>query len=119
MRKILILMVLVSLSFASSQEVADEITVDDFISEGSVYGLIHKTVYPNLKDNQKRITLFFTVNFISIILVDFIAGTLLEYTLENVNYTIRFEILLQIILISSMTIAIYEVIYFYVRLKNQ
>tara|TARA_R110002050_G_scaffold56512_3_gene127067 strand:- start:17396 stop:18478 length:1083 start_codon:yes stop_codon:yes gene_type:complete len=75
--------------------------------------------YPNFQDDAKRISLFFMGIVSTVILMDLIGGNLLAYMFgEDYNHTIKFGSLLLIILISTMTMAIYEAIYYYIRLKK-
>jgi sensor histidine kinase YesM len=75
--------------------------------------------YPALKDSPKRILLFFFAIVSTVILVDYAGMSMLSsLTNENYNFVGRSKALLSIILISTMTMAIYEAVYFYVRLKK-
>ncbi len=92
-------------------------TCDWFIMRAIMILLRKK--YPNFEDDVKRIVLFFIAIVSTVILVDFAGGKFLAYIFgENFNHSTRFKILLPIILISTMTMAIYEAIYYYVRLKK-
>ncbi len=92
-------------------------TCDWFIMR-SIMILLRKK-YPNFEDDAKRIVLFFVAIVSTVILVDFVGGKFLAYIFgEHFNHSTRFKILLPIILISTMTMAIYEAIYYYVRLKK-
>ncbi len=74
--------------------------------------------YPSLKDNKKRIPLFFLAIVSTVLLVDHLGGTILAYLFgADYNHPRRSKIVVPIILISTMTMAIYEAIYYYVRLK--
>lgn len=76
--------------------------------------------YPDFKDNAKRIILLFLAIVCTVVIVDMIGGKLIAL-LPNVNYApplSRIKELLPIILITIMTMAIYEAIYFYIRLKR-
>ncbi|WP_298321134.1 sensor histidine kinase [uncultured Aquimarina sp.] len=74
---------------------------------------------PSFKDNSKRIFLFFIAIVSTVFLVDFFGNIILSFILGlNYNPLSRAKILLPIILISTMTMAIYEAIYFYIRLKK-
>ncbi|WP_034228366.1 sensor histidine kinase [Aquimarina pacifica] len=75
--------------------------------------------YPNFEDNVKRIILFFIAIVVTVIVVDFIGGTLLSWIWGgNYNPIDRSKIMVPIIVISTMTMAIYEAIYYYIRLKK-
>lgn len=76
--------------------------------------------YPAFRDDAKRITLFFIAIVCTVVSVDFI-GTSLLTLIPGVNpldYQSRIKVLLSIVLITVMTMAIYEAIYFYIRLKK-
>ena len=75
--------------------------------------------YPALKDDATRIVLFFLTIVSTVIFVDFAGGTFLSW-IWGVNYNpvSRSKILLPVIVISTMTMAIYEAMYYYVRLKK-
>ena len=76
--------------------------------------------FPDLKDSVQRIVLLFLAVVTTVITVDFIGAKFFSYLGLNVNYNFqeRTKALLTIIFISIMTMAIYEAIYFYVRLKK-
>ncbi len=92
-------------------------TCDWFIMRAIM--ILLRKEYPNFEDDAKRIVLFFIAIVSTVILVDFVGGKFLAFIFgENFNHSTRFKILLPIILISTMTMAIYEAIYYYVRLKK-
>lgn len=92
-------------------------TFDWFIIRAIMIQLRNK--YPALKDSVRRIVLFVIAIIITVIFVDYIGLTMLSFlTNESYNFVERAKALLSIILISIMTMAIYEAIYFYVRLKK-
>ena len=75
--------------------------------------------YPELKDSATRLVLFIAAIFTTVIVVDYVGMYLLSpLTNEDYSFIGRSQPLLSIILISTMTMAIYEAIYFYVRLKE-
>ncbi|MGB5818377.1 MAG: histidine kinase [Saonia sp.] len=75
--------------------------------------------YPAFQDDVKRIILFFLSIIGTVLLVDFIGGVLLSLIFGvNYNPISRSKVLLPVILISTMTMAIYEAIYHYTRLKK-
>ncbi|WP_422859949.1 sensor histidine kinase [Flagellimonas sp. S174] len=75
--------------------------------------------YPSLKDNKIRIPLFFLSIVFTVIAVDYMGNTILGLIFnESYNNPLRSRILLPIILISTMTMAIYEAVYYYILLKN-
>ncbi|MGX1929035.1 sensor histidine kinase [Flagellimonas sp. 2504JD4-2] len=79
-----------------------------------------RKIYPSLKDSVKRITLLFICTLITVILVDFLGVSLVTLISENVSYDFqeRTRSLLVIVFLTIMTMAIYEAIYFFVRLKK-
>ncbi len=75
--------------------------------------------YPLLKDNSKRIALLFLAIVSTVIFVDVIGGKLISW-LWNLSYnpSSRSRVIVPVIIISTMIMAIYEAIYFYIRLKK-
>ena len=75
--------------------------------------------YPDLQDNIKRIPLFFLAIVGTVLIVDHIGGIVLNLVFgANYNYTTRTRIVIPIIIISTMTMAIYEAIHYYIKLKQ-
>ncbi len=78
--------------------------------------------YPNFKDDLKRITLLFFAIISVILFVDFTGGFLFSKFFSFLGFhsthIIELKILLPIILITIMTMAIYEAVYYYIRLKK-
>lgn len=76
--------------------------------------------FPAFKDNPKRIFLLFLTIIITVISVDFLGGTFIEKLFFNQTYHFqeRYNILLPIIIISIMVMAMYEAVYYYVRLQK-
>ncbi len=75
--------------------------------------------YPKLRDNKIRIPLIFLALVTSILTIDFLGNSILGYIFdESYNHPLRSKIVLPIILISTMTMAIYEALYYYIRLKE-
>lgn len=75
--------------------------------------------YPSFKDNGKRICLFFLAIVGTVIFVDVIGGKIISWIWEiNYNPSSRSRIILPVIIVSTMIMAIYEAIYFYIRLKK-
>lgn len=75
--------------------------------------------YPGLKDNKKRIPLFFLSIVFTVATVDYLGNATLGYIFnQSYNHPLRSKIILPIILISTMTMAIYEAVYYYIRLKQ-
>lgn len=92
----------------------------------TTYWLIIRTIlielrkkYPGLKDNNKRIPLLFLSIVVTVLAVDFAGNAFLGYLFgNNYNHPLRSRIVLPVILICTMTMAIYESIYYYIRLKK-
>ncbi|WP_431129351.1 sensor histidine kinase [Flagellimonas flava] len=75
--------------------------------------------YPSLKDNKKRIPMFFLSIVVTVITVDYAGSTILGTIFnDSYNHPTRARIVVPVILISTMTMAIYEAIYYYVWLKK-
>ncbi|WP_010179317.1 sensor histidine kinase [Aquimarina agarilytica] len=78
--------------------------------------------YPHFRDDVKRISIFLIAIISTVIIVDFVGGALLSMTLNlfslNASHKVQLKILIPIILITIMIMAIYEAIYYYVRLKK-
>lgn len=75
--------------------------------------------FPGLKDNNKRIPLLFLSIVTIVLAVDFAGNVFLGFIFgDNYNHPLRYRIVLPIILISTMTMAIYESIYYYILLKK-
>lgn len=73
---------------------------------------------PEFKDSGKRIGLFFISIVTTVIIVDALGSALLT-SFANINFhPLPKSKLLLIVLISMMTMAIYEAIYYYVRLQK-
>ena len=75
--------------------------------------------FPALKDDRKRIGLFF-ISIVTVVTgVDLIGGSILELLLGgNFNYPERLKVIIPVIIVSTMTMAIYEAVYYYLRLKE-
>lgn len=75
--------------------------------------------YPSLKDNVKRIPLFFLSIVVTVMAVDYSGNMTLGFIFGNsYNHPLRSKLIVPIILISTMTMAIYEAMYYYIRLKQ-
>ena len=76
--------------------------------------------YPSLQDSAKRIILLFCGTLITVLVVDYIGVRLITLISENVRYDFqeRVRSLVVVVFLSSMTLAIYEAIYFFVLLKK-
>lgn len=92
-----------------------------------IYWLIVRTTmiflrkkYPDFHDDAKRNALLFLAIVCTVFLVDFIGRTIISL-IPGVNYVDgapRIKMLLISILITTMIMAIYEAIYYNIRLKN-
>mgnify|MGYP000601082930 CR=1 FL=1 len=78
-----------------------------------------RQIFPDLKDSIKRV-IFFSIAFVSAILfVHFIGSQLLQQIIGiNFNLKSGVQYILPIIFVSLMTMAVYEAIYFFLKLKN-
>ncbi len=75
--------------------------------------------FPGLKENKKRIPLFFLSIVCTVLVVDYLGNLTLGFIFnDSYNHPLRSRIILPIILISTMTMAIYEAIYYYYLLKK-
>ncbi len=78
--------------------------------------------YPDFRDDIKRISIFFLTIVVTIVIVDYVGGNTLEYIYRlsgrNANYHTQFKVLLPVILVTIMIMAIYEAMYYYIRLKT-
>ena len=76
--------------------------------------------YPDFRDDAKRIALFFLAIVCTVFLVGFIGGTLISLIpgVNIVGGASRIKALLFSVLIITMIMAIYEAIYYNIRLKN-
>jgi len=82
--------------------------------------IVLRKKFPNFHDDTKRIALFFLAIVCTVFLVNFIGGTIISI-IPNVNYVggvVHVKALLLSILITVMIMAIYEAIYYNIRLKN-
>ncbi|MEW7280208.1 histidine kinase [Aquimarina sp. 2201CG1-2-11] len=93
---------------------------DWFIIRGILIFLRKK--YPNFRDDIKRIVIFLIAIIATVISVDFIGGVLIVKIFrlfgQSVNHSAQLKVLLPVTIITIMIMAIYEVIYYYVRLKK-
>ena len=78
--------------------------------------------YPDFKDDKKRISILILTIICIVILVDFIGGYFIQELLRSFgyfsNHSTHFKVILPIIIITIMIMAIYEAIYFNIRLKK-
>ena len=93
-------------------------TITDWFINRAILIFLRKK-YPALKDSVLRVSLFFIAIVCTVIVVDFVGVSLLSpLTNEDYDFLNRSQALLSIILISTMTMAIYEAIYYHIRLKG-
>ncbi|MDT0605903.1 sensor histidine kinase [Croceitalea rosinachiae] len=92
-------------------------TICDWLIIRTVIILLRKK-YPNISDIGKRLVLLFLTIVGTVLIVDFIGNRILSIIFEDLNVQSSPQVLLPIIIISTMTMAIYEAIYYYIRLKK-
>lgn len=81
--------------------------------------IVLRKKYPQFKEDAKRLTLLFLTVIVVVISVDTLGGLLISLIFDApFNYPNRFKVQLPIIIISTMTMAIYEAIYYNIRLKK-
>ena len=92
-------------------------TTNWFIMRAILIGLRKR--YPSFTDDFRRIPLFFLGIIGTVLFVDRIGDLFLGWVFGGTyNHPPRLKIILPIILISTMTMAIYEAMYYYTRLKK-
>lgn len=76
--------------------------------------------FPAFRDDAKRIIIFFLAVVCTVILVDFLGGSILSLIpgINVIPYQYRIKILLTIVFLTVMIMAIYEAIYYNIRLKK-
>ncbi len=76
--------------------------------------------YPGFKDDARRIIILFLAVAATVLLVDFIGTSLLSLIpgVSAVEYQYRIQALLYFIVLTIMVMAIYEAIYYNIRLKK-
>ncbi len=81
--------------------------------------ILLKMKFPDFKDDIKRFVLLFISIVSTVILIDVMGNQLLSYIFENRFTSISSsKVLIPIIIISAMTMAIYEAIHYNLRLKK-
>lgn len=92
--------------------------IDWFINRAIMISLRKK--YPAFHDDAKRIALFFLSVVCTVIVVDFTGTSLLTLIpgVSALDYTSRLKVLLSIVFLTIMIMAIYEAIYYNIRLKK-
>lgn len=97
------------------------VTICDWLIIRRILILLRKK-YPDFRDDVRRIVIFFLAIVITIFVVDYVGGHLIEYVYrllgKNANYTTQFKVFLPVTLLTIMIMAIYEAMYYYVRLKT-
>lgn len=74
---------------------------------------------PEMKHDTKRIAFFFLSIVTTVVAVDLIGGSTLEKLLGgNFNYPDRYKVQIPVVVVSMMTMAIYEAVFYYLRLKK-
>ncbi|XLS27397.1 sensor histidine kinase [Flavobacteriaceae bacterium M23B6Z8] len=96
-------------------------TLCDWIIIRSILIYLRKK-YPDFKDDIRRVSILIIAIICVVVLVDFIGGLITTGFIELLGYSsyheTRLRELLPITIITIMVMAIYEVIYSYVRLKK-
>ena len=93
-------------------------TICNWIIIRKVIILLRKK-YTHFEDVGKRLVLLFLAIVGTVILVDFIGNKILTFIFKKDYHAQSFsKVLLPVIIISTMTMAIYEAIYYYIRLKK-
>lgn len=79
-----------------------------------------RIIFPSLQDSAKRVTLLFIGTVITVFSVDFIGITVVSSLFDNVSYDYqeRIRSLVVTVFLTTMVMAIYEAIYFFVLLKK-
>ncbi len=74
--------------------------------------------YPSFQDDVRRIVYFIIGIILTVVIVDFLGTLFFKYVI-GLNYHMieKLRLLIPVIIVSMMTMAIYEAIYFYTRLK--
>lgn len=81
--------------------------------------IVLRRKYPNYKDNLKRIIIMFLLVISIAVTLDRLGSFALGQIFgESYNHPSSIQLLVPILLICTMTLAIYEAIYFYSRLKK-
>lgn len=75
--------------------------------------------YPSLKDNLKRVLYLFLATVFTVIFLDLVGGSSLTALFDlSFNLKYRYKVIVPIIIVSTMTMAIYEGIYLFIKLKK-
>ncbi|TVZ26013.1 histidine kinase [Gillisia sp. Hel_I_86] len=92
-------------------------TICDWFIIRTIIILLRKK-YPSFKDDSKRLTLLFLAIVSTVLLVDFLGNRLMSFIFQQTSHNNSPKVILPIIIISVMTMAIYEAIYYHTRLKK-
>ena len=79
-----------------------------------------RKLYPRLQDSPQRIAWLFLGILVTIVVVDFLGVQLFSLLSENIHYRFyeRIRSLVVIVLLTTMVMAIYEAVYFYILLRK-
>ncbi|MEO0732187.1 MAG: histidine kinase, partial [Bacteroidota bacterium] len=81
--------------------------------------ILLRKYYPKLEEIVKRSVLFFVATVLIIALNDYIGGRIVAWSLGDTFHPLsRVNVVLPVVIISVMTMALYEVIYHYVLLQK-
>ncbi len=81
--------------------------------------ILLRKYYPDFKDDVKRLVLLFLAIIATVILVDVLGNRLLSFIFDkNYRPISSSRVIVPVIVISTMTLAIYEAIYYNIRLKK-
>ena len=96
-------------------------TLCDWFIIRSILILLRKK-YPDFKDDVKRISLLLLSVIGVVLMVDYLGGLVIAKFLSLLGYysfhSLQLKVLVPVIIITIMTMAIYEAVYYYVRLKK-
>lgn len=94
-------------------------TIVDWTINRSIMIYLRKK-FPAFRDDTKRIIIFFLAVTCTVILVDFLGGSLFTLIpgVNVVPFQYRIKVLLTIVFLTVMIMAIYEAIYYNIRLKK-
>ncbi len=93
-------------------------SITNWLTSREVLILLRKK-YPNLQDLRKRCILFFFAIILIVILTDHFGNQLIAWFIGASYHPLnRFKVVLPVVIISVMTISMYEVVYHYVLLQK-
>lgn len=97
------------------------VTVCDWMINRGILIFLRKK-YPDFKDDRKRMLILFFAIIIVIISIDFLAGNLISELLSLIGFysthSVQLRVFIPVTIITIMVMAIYEAVYYYVRLKT-